>query len=288
MEGDSKWLAGCGIGCAVVIALFLAGGVGTYFFVRDTVHDFAGAKQAAVELAGRYGEIRDFAPPLDGRIAANRLEAFLAVRRATVPARSETRDAIGGLESRIEGFQKGEIRGFWAVLSTVRQGVGAIPSLARLHQDRARALLDQQMGLGEYEYIYVLAYYSWLEKSPGDGPKFLKIGSNNDVNWDPDNDVDGAREARAREIVRRVRSDFRAMFENALAAGRKGAPTVDRQWLSAVEQELAALNASWDRIPWADGLPEMTKDSLTPSRRELEMSYDELNNALELIPLNSH
>ena len=25
----------------------------------------------------------------------------------------------------------------------------------------SRALLDQEMGLGEYEYIYVLAYYAW-------------------------------------------------------------------------------------------------------------------------------
>ncbi len=288
MEGYSKWLAGCGIGCVVVIALFLAGGIGTYFFVRDTFQDFAGAKQATVELAGRYGDIRDFTPPLSGRIPADRMESFLKVRAATEPARTATREAIEDIESRIAGFESGEIGGVWAVLSMIRQGISALPNLARLHRERSNALLDQQMGLGEYEYIYVLAYYSWLEKSPGDGPKFLKIGSNNDVNWDPDNDVDGARETRAREIVRRVRSDFRAMFKNALAAGRKGAPTADQQWLSAVEQELAALDASWDRIPWADGLPEMTKDSLTPFRQELDMSYDELNNALELIPLNAH
>ncbi len=288
MEGYSKWLAGCGVGCAVVIALFLAGGVGTYFFVRDTVQDFAGAKQAAVELAGRYGEIRDFTPPLDGRIAADRLEAFLAVRRATEPARGETRGAIGGLESRIEGFQKGEIRGFWAVLTAIRQGVGAIPSLARLNEDRSRALLKQEMGMGEYEYIYVLAYYSWLGKSPGDGPRFLKMSNDNGVNWDPDNDVDDARERRTHAIDRRVRSDFRAIFKNALGAARKGAPDVDRRWLAAVEDELKALDQNWDRVPWADGLPKATQESLAPYREQLEASYDELNNALELVPLDSH
>jgi hypothetical protein len=71
------------------------------------------------------------------------------------------------------------IGGLRAVLATIREGVGALPKLARLHQERSVSLLDRQMGPGEYEYIYVLAYYSWLDQSPGDGPRFLKIGGNN-------------------------------------------------------------------------------------------------------------
>ena len=43
-------------------------------------------------------------------------------------------------------------------------------------QLRNKALLDAEMGLGEYFYIYTLAYHSWLGNSPGDGPEIEENG----------------------------------------------------------------------------------------------------------------
>ena len=60
--------------------------------------------------------------------------------------------------------------GLQKFLTVMRTGAGAIPRLAEFERNRADALLEHRMGLGEYWYIYSLAYYSWLKKDPGDGP----------------------------------------------------------------------------------------------------------------------
>ena len=42
------------------------------------------------------------------------------------------------------------------------------------------ALLEVGMGPGEYMYVYSVAYYSWLGKSPADGPSFTLVGDDGD------------------------------------------------------------------------------------------------------------
>jgi len=52
----------------------------------------------------------------------------------------------------------------------LKAGFGFTGSLAEYLRERGTALLDQEMGLGEYLYLYSVVYYSWLGKDPGAGP----------------------------------------------------------------------------------------------------------------------
>jgi hypothetical protein len=282
-DATSKWLSGCGIGCLIVLVLLGAGGVFLYRLAKGTIQEFEDVGRAMSDLRTEYGEVRDFTPPLSGEIPAERLEAFLEVRAATRPARDEIRELLGTLESEIAGFDGGGEGSVRKVLSAVRRGVGTIPKLAKFHQTRADALLERGMGLGEYEYIYVLAFYSWLGKSPGDGPKFLRMGDHNDVSWNPDHHPEDAEEQRRVQVTRRIRSNFQAFFRNALSAADSDEPRANREWLAAVERELIELESRWDRIPWRDGMPTVTEDSLRAFGERIEDSYDELNNVLEMI-----
>ena len=57
-----------------------------------------------------------------------------------------------------------------SVFQVMGSGVGMAQDIGHLFEARNQALLDKGMGIGEYTYIYILAYYSWLGHSPDDGP----------------------------------------------------------------------------------------------------------------------
>jgi hypothetical protein len=285
-DGYQKWLVGCGIGCAAVLVLVVAIGLGGYFVAKRTVEDFKEIAATVSKVDEQYGAVDRFTPEPDGRIPADRMEAFLAVRAATSALRAELQSQVGDLEHQIGGFEKRETGGgFWNVIRTVRNGVGVIPKIAHFHGQRAEALLKNQMGLGEYTYLYIVVYYSWLKKDPGDGPRYLRLSENHTANWDPKNDPQDAREARRLHGVQEVRRIVTAMLQNARERGGVSSAGEIRQWDRVVEAELLALESEWGRLPWEDGLPKEIQDSLEPYRAELENAYDPLTNSLELMQL---
>ena len=86
-EARSKWLIGCGIGCAVVILLFIFGGVGVYQYFKTMFVDFEHAGKSQTALLKAFGEVAEFTPRTDGAIPAERIEAFLRVRDAQLDVR---------------------------------------------------------------------------------------------------------------------------------------------------------------------------------------------------------
>jgi hypothetical protein len=108
---------------------------------------------------------------------------------------------------------------------------------------RNEALLAQEMGLGEYTWIYVVAYHSWLGHPP---VKAIEGRSRKNVFHD------------------RVLPQVREMIRRHLA-GAAGSPTA-----VAWRSELEALDDVRERIPFEDGLPRELEDSLEPFRDELE------------------
>jgi hypothetical protein len=276
----SGWLMGCGIGCAAVLVVVVAVAVGGFFVAKRAVDDIKEVAATIAKVEQEFGPVTSFTPEPDGRIPPERMEAFLAVRRETASLRRDLDHQIADLEDRISGLKSEQERGFWGVIGAVRSGLGVIPGLAAFYSSRAEALLENRMGLGEYTYIYALAYYSWLKKDPGDGPKFLRMADQNTVDWDPKHDPGDSYDARRTQVIREVKDSLSAMLRNS---HRSLQASENPGWHRAVEEELLALDSRWGRIPWEDGLPGAIEDSLKPFKDKLEDSYDSVLNPLEVL-----
>jgi hypothetical protein len=137
------------------------------------------------------------------------------------------------------------------------------------------------MGPGEYYYIYALSYYSWLGKSPADGPPFRLVGQDeeHDDGWD-EFDV---REHRLEKTVRNLNRLMLPMLRHQLEDLKQQETGEGRNaWREELTAEIDKMTADSYRLPWSDGLPGSLKDSLLPYRERLEGDYSELCNPLEV------
>jgi hypothetical protein len=282
-KSSNKWLIGLGIGCGGVVVVVILIAIAGYFFIRSTTQGFRDSQALMKTLEQKYGPPEAFVPSPDGAIGADRLEVFLAVREACAEAR---KGLDASLDTMAQDRQSGEAEGRRSrgVLSSIRAGVGMIPQLSEFMKSRAQALLDRGMGLGEYYYIYVVAYYSWLKKSPEDGASIqLRTG-----NFGPANrNSEDAREMTRDMTLRRVHRVVLPMLEKQLAglrsAAGSGAGRGRETWAAALEAEIKPMETDSFRIPWPDGVPEIIGKSLGPYRDRLEASYSRATNILEFI-----
>ncbi len=178
--------------------------------------------------------------PYSKQVTADRLERFLQVRRALDPLCSRFDNVIGRIEEIDNREESPGIREIFGVM-------GGALGFPRLMTDyvgtRNQALLDAEMGLGEYTYIYVMAYCT--------GP------------------ATGEDEQRSlnKALSRRVRRAMIGMVERQralLAAQEAGA-----EQLALLDGEIEALHSDDRRRPWQNGLPALIADSLQPEREEL-------------------
>jgi hypothetical protein len=170
---------------------------------------------------------------------------------------------------------------FFRVLNIIKTGAGALPKVAAFYKARAQALLDEKMGMGEYGYLYVLTFYSWLGKSPSDGPPFTLVGRDEDHNESETEEEVRAR--RRRLIQEEVRELFISILENGAGSCRQPDAGASDEWCEALEDELKLLQGDSGRSPWQEGIPSSLEESLTVYRGELDASYSELVNPLELM-----
>ncbi len=293
-NNTSKWLTGCGIGCAVIIAIVVLIILVSYMFIKNTVNEFQETETSTDLVEERFGCARDFCPHADGKIEAERMDAFLAVRDSIAGVSTELETTLLTIAGEIEKAENKEIKPFNMVMKIIGKGIKAIPLMVEFYKVRNYALLDADMGLGEYYYIYILVYYSYLEKSPEDGPDFQLVGDNIDGNhgWpydDSDEDIDNykkrIKEERRERIVRKINRLFRSMLSNQLEELEKDNSMSRRRSLKKeIEYEIQALKEDRERIPWQDGLPDFIRESFEPFKLRLNKSYNEMVNAVELNP----
>jgi hypothetical protein len=284
-SSTQKWLIGCGIGCGVIVIILIILGIGGFFFVKNIVHEFQDMETLEDALIKQHGKIKEFCPELDGSIPAERMEIFLSVRSAFAPIREEIESSLTKLSERTGRREIDLTRprpGPANVLRMIRLGVGIIPEIAGFFKSRNQALLDNGMGLGEYYYIYVVAYYSWLGKSPEDGPPFKLAGRDEEGNvWDEDEEE--LLEMRRDRILRRMHRLILPMLHNQLERlNAENMTQISDEWRETLEAEIKAMEADRYRLPWQDGLPEVLEISLSPFRERLEASYGKMTNALEV------
>nr|MBC8424530.1 hypothetical protein [bacterium] len=162
MASGTSWLKGCGIGCGLLVILAIVGSIGGGLALMKPFKDAADKREVLDET---YGAQEDYRPPLDGVVARDRMEVFLAVR-------TELMEHCAGFEGVFEQFRRmdeleeEEASGgtmFREVLKTVGKAFGLAGKLGRLAGARNESLAEHGMGLGEYSYIYAVSYYAWLE-----------------------------------------------------------------------------------------------------------------------------
>jgi len=269
----SKWLIGCGAGCLIVglvIVVLFAGGV---MFVRDTVKGFEAAVETRAELEQRFGRTGEFTPWSNGKIPADRIETFLVVRDGTAETRQQIAEQFAAIpmsesEAR-ELDSKPTGQKAVSIFKIIGSALGLGAELGGFFEARNNSLLEQKMGMGEYTYLYVVIYYSWLGHSQGDGPQTGR-DENDSVNVQLEH---GRSE-------RRMHDDLLSMLRNQLQQGSAGAA---EEWTALLTAEIEAMERDSGRSPWQDGLPPSMTESLEPHRDRLTASYDPISNAFELV-----
>lgn len=281
-SSSKKWLIGCGIGCGAVILIILILVASGYFFIRNIVGEFEDTEATTKALTERFGGISDFCPDPDGAIKPERIEAFLNAREAFAPIRDEIAKTLETL-SRKKEMGDVEVRKPRNILTMMRLGFGIIPQTAQFIKTRNEALLEEEMGLGEYYYIYVVSFYSWLGKNPEDGPGFQIIGPDEGRDFDYW-DQEETKEMHRERMLRRLNRMLVPMLHNQRAKlDSQGGTEDSRAWRQRLEKEIEELEQDRARLLWQDGLPEMISDSLRPYKDQLEASYNPMTNPLEMM-----
>ncbi len=267
-----KWLLGCGIGCASLIALAVIVIAVVASYIRQ---EFQGVERAIAsheKLSERYGEVEGYDPPPGGAVPAGRMELFLEVRESLAEPGARLESALEELRDRIGATREHSFRDALGILANLG---GMISPIGEYVERRNDTLLAKGMGLGEYLYIYSLGYYSWLGHSPADGPVVRRRpGSREREHFFGEDSTFGPR------ALRRQYRRFTLAFLRKLRDQQT--PELDEQWRDALAREIARLEDDPSAVAWERGLPQPIEEALAPYRRRLESSYRQSINCFEL------
>jgi hypothetical protein len=271
----TKVLAGCAVGCLlVVVALGGLAWMG-YRWTKTAVEAVEAAERAEDRLEAEYGLVREFTPSA-GRVASDRVEAFLTVRELVAPQHEALTESVEALAPAAE---EGRVIGG---LRAARAGISMAPRLLEFARARNEALLEIGMGPGEYAWIYWLTYHAWLGHTVGESLLDDIMEARSELDGSMQMHIDGMD---FEHMERQLRRDLEAMLRNledAIAADPE-----QTELKEMVVSELAALDADSGRMPWAEGLPEAFVVGLDPYRDRLEASYSPATNPFELLQLDS-
>jgi hypothetical protein len=256
ISSKKTWRTGCGY---VVASLFFFVGV-TGFVALRPVRE---AKRDEQALNDRFGEFSSFSPAPDGSVAADRIEAFIAVRerlREPCEVFQEHRDRMEEL-GRME--EEGEFSSA-DILDGFKNAIGFGPGFLDLMRTRNSALSEVGMGLGEYSYIYVLAY--------GDQLASLLDEMSRD-----------------RLIKPRTRRQLAQVLFNQLSSpAARGSDRVSGDLRAAVQEEIVALDSGAHAFPWQDGLPPPVAASFAAFENRLDELFCEATVRFELRQKNKN
>ena len=240
-----RWLKGCGCGCLGLIVLVV---LLTVWGGTKMSGPFNKAVSARETLAAQFGAQEEFTPAADGSIPNERMERFLRVRATMMGACESvagTFEAIESMET-LEGKEEPAADEVMAQFWKMSKGVFNLgPQIGRFFEARNETLLREQMGLGEYTYIYAMVY----------GDKLIEQRSEGDTSHIKVNVSDRVRRALV-EMLRR-------QLELARAGG-------DELWVTTLEAEMEHLDDMEPRVPWTDGLPAELEASIGPYRDRLD------------------
>jgi len=248
--------AAAGCGCLVVAAVAIPVVMTAMIMVpmNRAVSD-------RTELEALYGTQKSYVPPASGAPSPDRIEAFLTVRRALEPACGDfwgAEHAVAAMEAFDDEVEPSRMAVIRQAMSTSRTMMGMGSLIGHYYETRNQALLDAGMGLGEYTYIYVMAYNDKIVNPPAELHLF-----------DPET------------VNQRVHAALHSMLVNQLEVARREGGSEDT--VAALAAEARALEDDPHRIPWQDGLPPAIEASILPFRDELDLAYCGSTASLELM-----
>ncbi len=226
----------------LLVVLALVGGS----FVM--IGPFRKAVDVRETLDERYGGVNEFVPWADGGIPASRVEAFLEVRRSIQDNCAKMGSLDDGLAA-IERLDAEEDPDPEEVATAMGESMKSVFGMGASRGDfylaRNSALLEAEMSLGEYTYIYTLVY----------GPTIA--GESEDV-----------------YLTRRVRETLRQQLRHRLTAMEDQLDVWgDTEERGLLEDEIAVLEADPDRLPWQTTRPPSLQAALSGYEDQLEALY---------------
>jgi hypothetical protein len=264
MADESKGcLKGCLIGCglAVLIAVLIPI-VGGFIMMKP----FHSAIDTRESLEQRFGAEEDFTPSPNGAITSDRIEKFLQVRETLADVSGQIAAASAQME-RMEEFDGEEDVSRSTILTeafkTTKAALGLGPLMGKFFHTRNAALLEVEMGLGEYTYIYVVAYHEQLLDYEGEDELF----------------GDRAVNRRIQQLLVQILENQLATLE-AIGAGEDG--------ITSLQYQISAMEEDSDALPWQDGLPDHIAGSVAPFRKQLDDLFFPAAATLDLMKNKSH
>ena len=242
----SKLLQGCLVGCAILTFLGVVA-IGSFSVLMwDMTKGFDEAMETRAELEERFGAQEEFEPLSDGSIPAANMERFLAVRNDLEPLCTRFEETFGAFERMDQGENEGRDPTARDIFGLVKSAMGMTPLLGDLFAARNEALLKAELGLGEYTYIYVVSYYSWLD---------LEASALADDN-------------RGDRTSNRIHAAMITMLR-----AQRSRLSDETEMIAVLDGEIATLQEEPERVPWADGVPAALEASLEPFHDRLEASF---------------
>jgi hypothetical protein len=250
---------GCGVLLVIAIALPFVLGVMMMGPFKRAVDD-----RHAIEE--QFGPQEAYVPPASGVPSDDRIEAFLAIRRAFAEPCADLTQAEKQMQ-KMETFDDQDevdrMEVMREVFSLTKSMMGVGPVLGHFYELRNQSLLDAGMGLGEFTYIFAVAYNDRLLDEPQGEQLFGPTATN-----------------------RRVRKALLTMLESQLAVLRSEGG--EEAGIETLEAEISAMQADDRRVPWQDGIPTVITEALAPYRAELDELYCPAMAPLELMINERH
>ena len=246
------------IGCGVLLTGLVIGAGVTTYFGRRLLHSIDSATDTLGQLNERFGSQADYVPPLDGRLARERVAVFLGVRQRLAPECDGFTGVFDQLEDTIHPTQEtrpSSGRLFWLTVRTKKLPL----QLAEYYDRRNVALLDAGMGLGEYTYLHVIAYTSWLRLRAETEDTALR-----------------------RELGPHAFRLVHAMHRRQLGALETQPAAAAPDYVAALRREVARADAEPDTPPWFDGVPSGMAAALEPDAATLRDTFCAVLVSLEL------
>jgi hypothetical protein len=251
------------IGCGVLIVIAIVIPIVMAVMMMGPFNRAVDARHAIEE---RFGTQEAFVPPPSGAPSANRIGVFLEVRRTfseVCADLSRAEQQVQKLESFDDQDNVNTVDALKQALSTTKSMMGVGPVIGRFYEIRNQSLLDAGMGLGEFTYIFTVAYRDRLLGGP---EPYMLFGPS--------------------PINRRVRRALLTMLESQLAVLQSEGSTEAE--IAALEAEIAAMEADEGRSPWQDEIPPAIPEAFTPYRAELDELYCPAMAPLELMINKKH
>ncbi|MBT3317517.1 hypothetical protein HN388_06000 [bacterium] len=246
MSAKRNWFIGCGVGCATVILVLVIGGaiIGNMF--KDKFSGYEDVEDMQCQLTDRYGEVEDYCPPADGVITSDRINIFLAIQDSlSVPGA-----ILAEQWQTLEDADSSDDKSFGDVVDLAKSAIGFAATIGDYMAARNSAQLSLDMSPGEYIYIYVITYKSWLNLESAGGLEEMDFES----------DVVHYSSVTSDDLILQLECQLGQLSESDLL-------------YVELAKEIESMKKDSSHTPWQGGLPSEMLTVLEPYRYDLESSY---------------